>query len=161
MSDQVRYRTGETNPTPIAYKAGVALEIGDFSWLDDADSNTIKPASSFAWTTDLATTQTNFVLKFVGVNTQRWDGTNLATGNKDGTLLQHTSGIHEFATAANTTLNPGDFVGPDASGTKLLNQQVVKVATKARAIGVVERAVTSASSVRVRVFSNKYQPIIN
>lgn len=163
MADIFRYRYGETNPVNVPYKAGVAVSIGDMTFLDATDVFTVKPASAFAWTTDLPTTQTNFVASFLGINTQRWDGTNPATGNKDGTLVQNTEGIHLMACAAGTTLNQGQLVGPDQvpGVQQLLSQQVVAVSAKSQAVGRVERAVVNGSSVYVRIFTTKLGVINN
>lgn len=44
--------------------ADTVIEVGDLVYLDGDDA---KPASSFPWTTNLATTQENFAEKFLGV----------------------------------------------------------------------------------------------
>ena len=157
MADNYRYRYGETNPMNIAFKVGVAVSIGDMVYLDNTDSFTIKPASAYPWQGTLSQTQQSFVTQFMGINTQRWDGTNLATGNKDGTLLVHTEGVHLMACAAGSNFNPGDLVGPDQVPgiQQLLPQQVVAVGAKSQAIGRVERAAVNASSVYVRLFGSK------
>jgi hypothetical protein len=157
MADNYRYRYGESNPITVAYKVGVPVSIGDMTYIDTSDGNTIKPASSYAWQADLPTTQAAFVGQFIGINTQRWDGTNPATGNKDGTLSQNTEGVHVMACAAGSTFNIGDLVGPDQvpGVQQLLSQQVVKVSAKANAIGRVEKPVASSSSVYVRLFASK------
>lgn len=158
MADFYRYRYGETNPMNIAFKVGVAVSIGDMVYLDTSDSFTLKPASAYPWQGSLTTTQAAFVQQFMGINTQRWDGTNLTTGNKDGTLLVHTEGVHLMACAAGSNFNPGDLVGPDQvpGVQQLLPQQVVGVGTaKAQAIGRVERSAVNASSVYVRLFGSK------
>lgn len=163
MADNFRYRYGETNPVAVAYKVGVPLSIGDMTYIDSTDGNTVKPASAFSWQADLPTTQIAFVASFMGVNQQRWDGSNPATGNKDGTLTQNTEGIHLMACAAGSTFNIGDLVGPDQvpGVQQLLAQQVVKVATKTAAIGRVEKPVVSGSSVYVRLFASKQTGIVS
>jgi len=163
MADIYRYRYGETNPLNVAVRTttfpnagtAVAVSIGDLCYIDTADGFTIKPASSLAWGGTLAATQATFVTNFIGVAMQRWDGVNLATGNKDGTIELGTEGIYLFATAT-ATYNVGDLVGLDAASNQLLPQQVIAVgATKANAIGRVERLVTSGTSVYVRIFGSK------
>jgi hypothetical protein len=94
----------------------------------------------------------------MGINTQRFDGTNFATGNKDGTNLVHTEGIHLMTCAAGSNFNPGDLVGPDQVPgiSLLLSQLVVAVGTAMdQAIGRVERPAVNASSVYVRLFASK------
>lgn len=164
MADSLRYRYGETNPVQIPHKSGVALGIGDLCFEDPDDSSLLKPASSYAWGGSLGATQQSFAAQFAGVNLQRWDGTNLPTGNKDGDQRVATSGIFEFDVAAGTPLKVGDFVAPaqNIGGTTALeNQTVVKTTTKAAAIGRVEKNVANASKVLVRIFSAKLGPLTN
>lgn len=44
-----KYRYGETNPVNIAFKSGVAVNIGDLCYIDEGDSYTVKPAGSYTW----------------------------------------------------------------------------------------------------------------
>ena len=158
MADNYRYVYGETNPMNIAVKVGVALGIGDMAYIDNTDSNTLKPASAYPWQAGgLGSTQAAFVQQFMGICMQRFDGTNFATGNKDGTNLVHTEGVYRMACAAGSNFNPGDLVGPDQvpGVQQLLSQQVVAVSAKANAIGRVERSAVNASSVYVRLFASK------
>jgi hypothetical protein len=105
----------------------------------------------------LAITQYNFVQSFVGISSQRWDGTNLTTGSKDGTLRVCTAGVFEMDCAASSSFNPGDLVGPAKdTGNALLPQTVVAVANKFLAIGRVEKAVASVSKVKVRLMTSKF-----
>lgn len=164
MADTYRYRFGETNPVQCAFKTGVAVQVGDLCYQDENDSYTAKPASSQPWNGTLAQTQQDFVLHFLGVSGQRYDGSNVAIGIKDGLLRIDTTGIFEFNCIAGTTLNEGALVGVDqqAGGILLLDPQaVVAVGNKASAIGRVERSVVSASSVKVRIFSTRLGVINN
>lgn len=163
ISDNYRYRYGETNPTFIPQKSGVAVSIGDLCWIDDTDGNTLKPASAFAFSSaGFGQTQVNFAAKFVGVNAQRWDGTNQPTGSKDGNNRVDTSGVFEFDCAAGSTFYTGDLVGPDNSGgSTLMNQQVVKVADMAHAVARVQEPVTNGNKVKVRIISQRMGVFVN
>ena len=269
MPDVFRYRYGDTNPTKVAYKNGVAVSIGDLCYIDAGDGNTIKPASALAWGTAIASpaapsavsagvavgsafgtgnfnvtmtfttvygetaesaattvamtagqalkvstqalpagatgvkvycenaaasgtrfllgalvgnqsqqffappdttspapptgtslgalqvTQYAFVQSYLGVNAQRWDGTNLTTGSKDGTLRVDTTGVFDFA-CASAAFNVGDLVGPAKDvGNALLPQTVSAVANKYLAVGRVELAGTALTTARIRLMTAK------
>lgn len=156
MSDNFRYRYGDTNPVDVAWDSGTAIEIGDLVWVDSSDSYAAKPMSAFTWDTDLATTQTAAHLVFLGVAMQRYDGSNAnAYGIKDGKLRVATSGTFEF-TCASASFNVGGCVGPaKQSGNALENQKVVAVASDALAVGKVVRATSSETTVLVKITSPK------
>lgn len=163
MADTYRYETGETNPTAVAYKTGISLEVGDMVYTDDGDSNTVKPASNLTWVS-LASNQTTFASKFLGICQQRYDSTQnpVGIGVKDGLARVATSGIFKMDCAAGSTFAPGDLVGPaDSGASSLEDQKVVAVASKGLAIGRVERAVSSSSKVLVRIFSGRFGPLTN
>ncbi len=54
MSDNFRYRFGDSNPTRQPFKSGVAVSIGDLVFQDETDSYTVKPASSVTWQSAVA-----------------------------------------------------------------------------------------------------------
>lgn len=151
------YRYGDASPVRVPFKTGVAVNVGDICYTDTADSNTVKPAMSFTWTTNLATTQENFVKQFVGIAAQSYDGSNAnAYGIQDGTLRIDTGGIFDFA-CASQTWNAGDLVGPDQDGanSNLFAQRVVNVNSTGvtAAIGrVVQPYTTDTTIVRVEIF---------
>lgn len=91
------------------------------------------PASDQAWDTDLATTQTAFVARFLGVSME-------ASRNGDIQPIRvNTAGVHEFECAA-AQFELGDLVGPaKQSGNLLEDRKVVAVATEALAIGRVAK----------------------
>jgi hypothetical protein len=128
------------------WKAALAVAAGDFVYQDTADTTAAgapydKSASAFTWTTDLATTQTNFKAKFKGVSTvRRTTGQTVAgTESTDGTILG--SGEFCFPCAAlGAALVPGSYVGLAANGSALDPAKVVSVATSALAIGKLTEA---------------------
>lgn len=153
MADNFSYRYGENDPITVAFKAGVAVSVGDLCYIDASDGHTLKPASSFTWNTNLATTQAAFVPVFAGVSAQRYDGSNVAIGIKDNLLRVDTAGVFDLPCAA-ASFNVGDFVGPDVNGGNngLLAQQVVAVADAAHAIGRVVVAGTNLTTVRIEIY---------
>jgi hypothetical protein len=54
VANNYRYRWGETRPRFSPFKTGVAVSIGDLSYIDSGDSNTLKPASSQTWATAIS-----------------------------------------------------------------------------------------------------------
>lgn len=153
VADTFAYRYGETDPITVAFKTGVAVSVGDLCFIDTADGHTVKPATSFTWNTNLATTQAAFTPLFAGVSAQRYDGTNVAIGIKDNLLRVDTAGVFDLA-CASASFNVGDYVGPDQNATPngLLAQQVVAVADAAHAIGRVVVAGTNLTTVRVEIY---------
>lgn len=157
------YRYGNADPQQFPAKAGVAVNVGDLVYCDTADGNTVKPAMSFTWTTNLATTQPNFVKQFIGVAAQAYDGSAFvngapaAYGIQDGNLRVDTAGVFDFA-CASATFNAGDLVGPDQDGanSNLFAQRVINVNTTGvgAAIGRVVQAYPNATTtVRVEIFA--------
>lgn len=151
------YRYGETHPFLAPFKSGVAVNVGDMCYIDTADGNTVKPAMSFTWTTNLATTQPLFVKQFIGIAAQPYDGVNAnAYGIQDGSLRIDTKGVFDLP-CASANWNVGDLVGPDQDGanSNLFAQRVVNVNTTGvtAAIGRVVQAATAATSVRVEIFA--------
>lgn len=158
------YRYGDSKPNQYAVAAGVAVNVGDLVYLDQSASPyTVKPAMSFTWTTNLVTTQTNFVKQFIGVAAQAYDGSAFvngapaAYGIQDGNLRVDTAGVFDFA-CASATWNAGDLVGPDQDGanSNLFAQRVVNVNAGGvgAAIGrVVQNYPNATTTVRVEIFA--------
>jgi hypothetical protein len=147
MSDNMRWRYGDTNPVVAAVDSATVIEIGDLVWQDTDDA---KPASDFTFA-GLNQTQDNFADKdyFLGVAMQR---------SRDGdteSIRVATRGIFEFP-CASATFELGDLIGPDdnAGGTALEDQKVIKVTDEARAIGrVAKRVASAATTVLVEITS--------
>jgi hypothetical protein len=157
MSDNMRYKYGDTNPISLPFKPGVVIELGDLCYTDDADGGTVKPASSFTWSTDLPTTQPLFHLQFAGVAMQSYDGDTVVFdyGLKDGKIRLATTGVFDFDCASATFLGAA-FVGPaKATGNNLENQKVAAVATELLSVGRVQDPGTSLTVVRVRIRAAK------
>jgi len=168
--DTQRYQYGDARPVQVAFdptigwpvgqtywtsgQPGYAISQGDMCYIDPQDFYRVKAADAFPWTTNLATTQQNFAVQFLGISYQRWDGNNLgAYGIKDGFLRIDIGGVYQMACAAGSTFGPGDFVGPAQNGSanQLAPQTVVKVASLNEAIGWVDQFASSSSTVLVRL----------
>ncbi|MGE3804158.1 MAG: hypothetical protein AB7K24_05750 [Gemmataceae bacterium] len=152
MSDVYRYRHGDTFPVSPSFKSGTPIELGDLVYLDVADASKVKPAGSFAWDTDLATTQRQFARVCAGVAAQRYDGDNDdACGIQDGKLRIDSEGIFEFD-CAEASFKVGDLVGPaKQSGNALEPQKIVAVASADLAIGRVVEEGASVTRIKVRI----------
>lgn len=138
MSDKMRWRYGDTNPVIAAVDSSTLIEIGDLLFLDTDDA---KPAVA---QTDQATETANqelFAGNFLGVAMQR-----SRAGDTDPIRVA-TTGVFELECPA-TAFELGNFVGAheNATGDKLLNQQVVKVAVANQAIGRVARRESTANT---------------
>jgi len=152
------YRYGPSDPKLVPLKSGVAVNVGDLCYVDTADGHTLKPAMSFTWTTNLATTQPLFVPVFAGVAGQQYDGTTAgatAYGIQDGQLRVDTAGVFDLA-CASATFTSGQLVGvaQDGANSNLAGQTVVAVAALNAAIGRVAQAYPNATTVvRVEIFA--------
>jgi mRNA-degrading endonuclease toxin of MazEF toxin-antitoxin module len=150
-----RYLYGETNPVSAPIATANSIAIGDLVGYDTSTNYVVK-ASDFAWTTDLATTQTAFALVFLGTSGQKkLAGEARVFGNSTDNIVRiDCSGVFECdATAA--TYEFGDFVGPAKdSGNNMVNTTVAKVSGVALAIGrVCENTAASATKVKIQLLS--------
>jgi hypothetical protein len=114
-------------------------------------SNKVVAAASYTWTTDTATTQTNFAAAFVGMSTgrSRID----STDPLDLELPIQMDGTIEFdAVSASYTI--GQYLGCAKDTGNNLKQTVEGVATKARAIAIVVKdSGASATKVLARLIN--------
>lgn len=103
------------------------------------------PAEAFTWTTDLATTQTNFATAFLGVSEGR---SRAGTDDvRDLRIPVNMDGFYEMDVAVAAAFNVGDYVGVAQVGaTNFVQSKVVEVSTAARAIGRVVAAAPSGST---------------
>lgn len=146
MSDNNRWRWGETSPIKAAVDLTSVVEIGDLVYLDTDDG---KAADDMTYLSSLALTQEGFHDVFLGVAMQRSRVTD------SDPIRVATEGVFEFP-CASATFEIGDLIGIDdnAGGTALTPQQVIAVASEALAIGrCAERAASAVTSVKLRIFS--------
>lgn len=130
-----------------AIASATVIEKGDLVATASADGAPYAAADQ-AWDTDLATTQVNFVARFLGVANDR------SRSGDTETIRVNTAGVHKFDCAA-ATFELGALVGPaKQSGNALESKKVVSVAAEDKAIGrVAKRYGSNTTEVEVRVFS--------
>jgi len=145
MSNQLRYRYGDTRPVVAAVDSATVIEVGDIVWQDTDDT---KRASGLTWDTNTATTQETLHDRFLGVAEQS------SIAGETTPLRIATGGVFEFDCVA-ATFELGALVGPaKASGNALLDGTVVAVATANLAIGrVCKRYATNTTKVLVEIES--------
>ena len=152
MSDNMRWRYGETSPMMCLVDTAQAIEIGDLIWLNTDDA---RPASALSYAGGLATSQERLIDDFLGVAMQR-------SRNGDTAAIRvATAGVFEFVTASDT-YELGDLVGAAANaGADALEDQKVasiedghKSVLVSRAVGRCAKTVaTAATSVLVDIKS--------
>jgi len=146
MANRLRFRSGQVELHRLRVDSGTVIEAGDLVYLDTDD---VKPASSFPWNTDLATTQGEFAAVFLGVAHQP-----SADGETDDISVDLSpQAVYEFDVNA-ATYEVGDILGPDENASTLMDQQLEAVAGAAQGIArAAEYKASSASQLRVRLAS--------
>lgn len=140
--NKLRFRSGQVHLVKCRVDAATVIEAGDMVWLDADDA---KPASAFAWTTNLATTQGNFAAKFLGIAHQQSVPGDTAPISVD---ISPTS-VYEMDVSS-STYEVGSPLAPDDQSNSLLDQQLETVASAANAIArSVEFQAQSTSTLRV------------
>lgn len=140
--NRLRFRSGQVQLVRCRVDAATVIEAGDLVWLDGDD---VKPASAFAWTTNLATTQGNFAAKFLGVAHQPSAAGETAPISVD---ISPTS-VYEMDVSVGA-YEVGALMGPDEDSSKLHDQQLE---TTALAVNAIARSVEyqPAGTDRLRV----------
>src|SRR4051794_10745466 len=118
MSNKLRFRSGQVELHKVRVDSATVIEAGDLVWLDTDD---VKPAAAFTWTTDLATTQGNFAAVFLGVAHQ----SSAAGETVDISVDLSPLSVYEFVVESGT-FEVGGLLGP-SHGTNVLTDQ--KLAT--------------------------------
>jgi len=148
MSNQVRYRRGDTKPVFATPASATVIEIGDLLFLDPVTSKP-EPASAMVDQATEALNQDAFQQYFLGVAEQQ-----SRNGDTDPIRIA-TAGEFEFDVASGT-FTLGQMVGAceTAAGTALEDQKVKTVTSETKAIGrVAEEVTTAKTSVNVRIKS--------
>jgi len=138
MSNENRYRHDGLTEL-MAVDAATVIEVGDMLFLDTDD---VKPAGSFTWNTDLATTQAGFKDLFVGI------ALTAHPAGVAGKVTVMTLGVFEMESPS-TAWHPGALVGADKASGNALLPQTVETAAAASAVGIVR---DEGTKTRVRVF---------
>jgi hypothetical protein len=144
MSNVFRNVTADNRTAQALFPASVANEIGDLLWYNSSTARAAR-ASAVAPQGSEALDQAYFSARCYGVAMDQ----RLATETDDGAKrLILISGVVDLP-CVSASFVPGDLVGPTrGGGAALLNQQVVKVANRALAFGVVYFAQASVTTVR-------------
>ncbi len=146
--NKLRFRSGQVHLIKCRVEAGTVIEAGDMVWLDGDDA---KPASAFAWDTNLAMTQGAFAAKFLGIAHQQSPAGDTAPISVDISPLS----VYEMDVPS-TTYEVGGLLGPDESTGALMDQQLETVASNAAAIARgVEFKATASGTLRV-TFASAY-----
>lgn len=150
MADKMRWRYGETNPIICPAFTGL-IEIGDIVYYD---SSLAKPASEYALTGTIATTQTAFAAKFLGIAMQR-------SPEGDSTPIRiATTGVFEFETLTPAIYSLGAMVSPpnNSAVSKLHRNYLGPTGSALGAIGrVVRDEPVAAGNLLVMIISTIIQ----
>jgi hypothetical protein len=140
--NKLRFRSGQVQLVKCRVDADTIIEAGDMVWLDGDD---VKPASAFAWDTNLATTQGAFAAKFIGIAHQQSKDGDTTPISVDLSPLS----VYEMDVPA-TTYEIGAALGPDESSSTLMDQQLETVGSAANGIArAVEFKATASATLRV------------
>ena len=148
----ITYQFGQQDFRPVRTLSATVIAKGDLLYLDTG-TGTAKPANSFTWTTDLATTRANFAAVFLGI---------AASGKAAGSTDDVTVDLSPLSVfAANCILHTfeiGDMVTPaqDGSNNLLSSNAVERTTTAAQAIGRVHRYVAHADALVKVHFGSAY-----
>lgn len=138
MANAYTYRHSGRTPVKFAVDSSTVIEIGDAVYLDTDD---VKPASSFTWNTNLATTQGDFAAKFVGIAMESSASGQTSDINVD---VSSTS-VYEVACTSDTYEVGAPLGLAKDTGNNLLDQ-TWEDATGTSAVARVYKRVTSAAT---------------
>ena len=148
MSHKLRFRSGQVQLQKVAVASATVITAGDLVYLD---TNEAKPASAFAWTTDLATTQAGFADVFLGVAHESSAAGETADISVDVSPLS----IYEWDVAA-AAFELGDKLGPNAASDELVNTELIKVTSDTCAVArAAEHLPNGSTKLRV-MFASAY-----
>jgi len=139
--NKLRFRSGQVQLVKCRVDSGTVIEAGDMVWLDSDD---VKPASAFTWTTNLATTQGAFAAKFIGIAHQQSKDGETASISVDVSPLS----VYEMDVPS-TTYEVGAMLGPDESSSALQDQQLETAVSAAAIARSVEFKATASGTLRV------------
>ncbi len=150
MANSLSYRTGQRQLVRPAVDSATVIEIGDLCWFDTDD---VKPANAYTWSSDGPTTKAGFANKFMGIADQ-----SSAAGQTDPVDIDiATDAIYEFTIISATVELFAEFQ-PDDSASLLVNQVLEKssnseIVSIARAV---ERYTSATTKCHVQ-FASAYQ----
>jgi hypothetical protein len=146
------FARGDVNAVQAPFATGTTFQLGEVLALV---SNLVVPASAFTWTTDLATTRTNFVAAMIGVSLQQHitSTNNTVYGNGIPNVVSVGTTGEYWMAISGTAPVWGDLVGlsKNPSSNALLPNTVEKETAAARAIGtVIELPSSTLALVRIK-----------
>lgn len=149
MANAHNYRSGEQLFVRPAVDSATVIERGDICWLDTDD---VKPASSYTWSSSDSATQAAFTAVFLGIADDASPSGDTDPINVD---ISATS-VYEF-TCVSATYEIGNTFAVDGNGADAIYDQVLeKVATASRCIARARNRATS-STTKVKVsFASAY-----
>jgi hypothetical protein len=143
-----RHRFGPQFVVHVAVDSATAIQAGDALFLDGDDA---KPAASFPWTSDLATTQAGFVNQFLGLALADHPANSDAVTNFPVDISP--LAVYELSCAAQTH-EVGDTLGmKKATGNSLESALVEKATAAGSCFRCVRRSPVARDKVYVRMQS--------
>ena len=142
------HRMGSNDLRLFAVDSGTVIARGDMLFLDTDD---VKPASSFTWDTNIATTQTAFAVKFAGVAAEAHAAGVAGVISVDVSPLS----VWEMDQASATAEVGGPLAPAKQSGNALENQKLVAAAASA-SIGRVHTRLASANTRVLATLASAY-----
>lgn len=158
MANSYTFRHGQRRLIKGRVDSAQVIEIGDMVFLNTDD---LRPASSYTWDTNLATTQASFAAVFVGIACE-----SSASGETDPISVDVSAdSVYEF-TVASATYEIGDDLGPDANTTpspdQLEDQVLEATSSRANAIAVAhEYKASAATKLHVSFYSGYFGSNVN
>ena len=150
----VQYRTGPCRLKKFAIDPTITYEEGDILYWDSSAAK-VKPASSYTWDTNLATTQASFTNVFVGICRELHDPNVLGAANHTMVSVDvSTESVYECdMTSGTLTAVSGLGISDAGSGTALVDQTLAVTATAANMIARVAES-KPGTQTKVRVTFN-------
>jgi len=120
----------------------VAIEEGDLLYWDTSN-DTVKPASSFSWNSNIATTNGEFSVLFVGVAM----GSRVVADSNEQKMLVAVDceAVFPFTAATSGALERGGGVSTCEGSSALLNQYILNTLDGSHNIGGMAEAVVSGA----------------
>lgn len=137
---QAFHRLGQVVPGKYPIDSGTVCSKGDAMFLDTDD---VKPAGSFTWDTDLATTRGNFAAVFVGIAMEA----HASGGPAYISIDEGTESVWEMDQASDTVVKGAPVALAKQSGNLLEPQKLQEVSNVTHAIARCHEGVTSATRV--------------
>ncbi len=153
MANNLRHRHGEQLLVKCAVDSAIVIEVGDMVWLNTDD---VRPATSFTWDTNIATTQAAFAVLFIGIAQE-----SSASGQTDEINVDISPmSVYEMILSS-ATAEVGDPLGPDQTGTgstaTLMDQQLESAVATSSIARCVKRNAAAGTAIEV-VFASAYFP---